>query len=500
MTQVLTAKDLAGRAPHPDDWIPEPKQAQFLSLTCREALYGGAAGGGKSDALLVDAIRYVGRGYGDKYNAIIFRRTLQDVKKRLLPRSRQLYTRLGGKFNGSDFVWTFPGGETVWFGYCDNEKDVERYQGVEYQFAGFDELTQFTEYQYKYIGFSRMRSPHGIRIRLRATSNPGGEGHEWVFDRFGPWLNPESPVKAAPGEVLYFVVKSVEGESRVVNLPASQVAEWNAEVVEWNKTASLKTRRAYARGRTFIPANVWDNQYLAADGEYMADLNQLQRVERERLLHGNWLVKPAAKMYFDRTWFDLVDAPPAQAQRIRYWDRASTGETEAQKRKRGSDPDYTVGLLLAKVGSVYYVEDVVRFRKKPADVKKAIKQTAELDGKGVLVGLEQDPGQAGEFEISEYKTYLDGWHVKAYPARVDKVTRAGPVSTQCEAGNVKIVRGAWNKPFLDELEDFPEGGHDDQVDALSGAHNAIGKGVLRSVKDHPIPKPRLSVFGGSGGW
>jgi predicted phage terminase large subunit-like protein len=112
----------------------------------------------------------------------------------------------------------------------------------------------------------------------------------------------------------------------------------------------------------------------------------------------------------------------------------------------------------------------------------------------VLVGLEQDPASAGEFEMAEYMTYLDGFAVKAFPARVDKITRCKPASTQAEAGNMRIVKGAWNAAFLSETEDFPDGLHDDIVDALSGAHNSISATGFRAPKQPPV-EPRASIFG-----
>jgi len=116
---------------------------------------------------------------------------------------------------------------------------------------------------------------------------------------------------------------------------------------------------------------------------------------------------------------------------------------------------------------------VVRFRGTPAEVVATIKQTAELDGKGVAIALEQDPGQAGKFESDWYLRALVGWNVRAYPVMRDKIARAQPVSAQAEAGNVKLVRGPWNETFIQELEAFPEGSHDDQVDGLSCGFNAI---------------------------
>jgi predicted phage terminase large subunit-like protein len=133
-----------------------------------------------------------------------------------------------------------------------------------------------------------------------------------------------------------------------------------------------------------------------------------------------------------------------------------------------------VGLRLLRADQgAYYVEDVVRFRGTPAEVERAVLSTATQDGRNMLIGLEQDPGQAGLAEVQSYYRLLEGYNVRAFPASGDKVTRSKPVSAQVEAGNVKLLRGVWNSAFLNELEGFPQGRHDDQVDALSGAFNVL---------------------------
>jgi predicted phage terminase large subunit-like protein len=437
--------------PTTEDWRPNSgPQSRFLSLRCFEALYGGAAGGGKSDALLVDAIRGLGKGYGRNYAALLLRRQFPDLEMSLMRRSHALYPRLGGVWKGDNKTWTFPAGESVRFGHAQHELDVHQYQGAEFQFVGFDELTSFTEYQYKYL-ISRLRSSSGVPCRLRAATNPGGPGHEWVFRRFSYWLDPESEQNAKPGEVVY-LCRDGEGAERV---------------------ATRETEGAL--GRTFVPARLADNPFLAGDGNYGRALDELDPVTRAQLKSGDWLVKPAAGAYFKRAWFEFVDAAPAMARRIRYWDRAAT---EAAP---GKDPDWTAGVKLAFTPEkILYVEALERFRANPGDVERNIKATAELDGKLCWVGIEQDPGQAGKFEAGYYVKALAGWTVKAFPVTGDKVTRCGPVSSQALAGNVKIVRGPWNERFISELEQFPEGNHDDQVDALSGGYAALATTIPRT--------------------
>ncbi len=163
---------------------PHPKQAEFLELDCLEALYGGAAGGGKSDALLMAALQYA---HVPGYSAILFRRTYTDLSLpgAIMDRSHEWLSGTAAKWNDRDKTWLFPSGATLTFGYLDGPRDHVRYQGAEFQFIGFDELTQFLERQYTYL-FSRLRRARGILapLRMRAASNPGDIGHEWVKRRF----------------------------------------------------------------------------------------------------------------------------------------------------------------------------------------------------------------------------------------------------------------------------------------------------------------------------
>ena len=166
---------------------PHPKQADFLSLDCLEALFGGAAGGGKSDALLMAALQYV---HVPGYTAGLFRRTYADLAQpgAIMERARQWLAGTAAQWNEQRKQFKFPSGAILQFGYMDTAADRFRYQGTEYQFIGWDELTQFPEQSYRYM-FSRLRKLEGVDIplRVRGATNPGGIGHEWVRRRF---INP----------------------------------------------------------------------------------------------------------------------------------------------------------------------------------------------------------------------------------------------------------------------------------------------------------------------
>ena len=238
-------------------WQPQPKQVRFMERTEYEVLYGGAAGGGKSDALLIEALRQV---HIPHYRGIIFRKTYPQLSE-LIDRSHALYSLAFPKarYNDSKHVWIFPSGAKIFFGAMQHSKDKTNYQGKRYDFVGFDELTHFTWEEYSYM-FSRNRPSKNPRSKqktkcyIRASTNPGGIGHGWVKARFIDAAEPGTPI-----------VENVE-----VRLP----------------DGSTKT---IVRDRVFIPATIFDNQALLEENpDYLGSLALLPEKERNALLYGDW--------------------------------------------------------------------------------------------------------------------------------------------------------------------------------------------------------------------
>lgn len=422
-------------------------QETFLSSNADIVIYGGAAGGGKTYALLMECLRHRN---ANGFSAVIFRRNSTQVRNPggLWDTSFELFTKVGGTPKETTLEWDFKGNGRVKFAHLEHDKTRFDWQGSQIPLIGFDELTHFSWSQFVYM-LSRNRSTCGVKPYIRATTNPDTDS--WVRQFIAWWIDEASgyPIPSRSGKIRWFFIQNDEtiwGSSR-------------EELLE-------KDPNCLPKSVSFVASTVHDNKILLEkDPGYLANLKALPRFEREQLLMGNWNIRPSAGMFFQRCFFEVVKAiPKGGTKAVRYWDRAATKKTE------NNDPDYTVGIKLEKdKNNILYVTDLIRIQDSPLGVQTAVKNTASQDGHSVRIGIEQDPGQAGVSEADYLVRMLQGYSVKTVKATKDKVTRALPVSSQAEAGNIKILQAPWNEAFLRELENFPEGSHDDIVDALSGA-------------------------------
>jgi len=421
--------------------VPTPRQARFLLEFSREALFGGAAGGGKSDAILMAALQYIDV---PGYAAIAFRKSYSDLSLpgALMDRAKSWLADTSARWKEDEKTFVFPSGATLTFGYLERDLDRYRYQGSEYQFIGFDELTQIAETNYLYL-FSRLRRPQArsnpalgaVPLRMRAASNPGGIGHDWVYRRF-----------------------FVEGP---------------------------------AKGRVFVPSKLDDNPHLD-QAEYRHSLSELDPVTRAQLLHGDWTVRPEGRV-FRRDWFPIVAAAPPDCTWVRYWDLAASDPGPSNP-----DPDYTAGALLGRSRStrMFYLADMARFRGSPEAVERRLVLTSAADGRLVRRYIEQEPGGAGKAHHDALRRgALADYPFGSHRSTGDKVTRAASLAAQAEGGRVHLVSGPWNSDFLDELAGFPDGAaHDDQVDAACGAMEKL------IVQAAPLAGGPISIQRSDRGW
>lgn len=423
---------------------PQPgPQSAFLESVADIVVYGGAAGGGKTFGLLLDPIRFLGvRGYG----AVIFRRRYPDITAEggLWDESWNLYPHAGGKAVESPSPqWTFPSGATVSFRHIQHAKDRLSYKGAQIAAILFDQLEEFEASQFWYLT-SRNRSTCGVRPYIRATVNPPEQEDHWLYELIGAWVLPDDPAyPMAPGELRYF--------TRDGNDLVWVDADWRDP--DGQAATSI----------TFIPATIYDNPaLLSKDPGYLAKLRALPYVDRERLLNANWLVR-AEGGRFKAEWFRIQDEAPARLAAVaRAWDEAATDD----------DGDWTAGAKVGLDGGVWYILDVARARLSSRGVDALMDQTAALDGRGVEIILQQEPGASGKKVVADHKKRLAGYIARSFSPTGSKPLRIRALESAAEAGNVVLIRGPWNRAFINEATGYnPAASNpvDDQLDAVSGA-------------------------------
>lgn len=430
---------------------PQPgPQTQFLQTTADIAFFGGSAGGGKTVALLLEPLRHI---HNKRFQATIFRRTYKQIfiQGGLWDTAERLFAPIEPTPRLGSSSFYFREGLELSFSNMEHESDVYNYQGSAIPYIGFDEIDHFTKKQFEYM-LSRNRSVSGVSGYIRGTLNPNPDS--WVRKYIDWYIGDDGyAIPERSGKIRWFIRP-------------------NDEMVWANSKKELIEQygpKVQPKSFTFIRSSLYDNKILMEeDPNYESNLLALPMVEREKLLNGNWNIRPSAGMYFKKGMFEIIKALPASPRKtVRYWDKASTKPSEAN-----SDPDWTRGLKMSGYSNgIYVVEDVRSLRDSPLAVESLVKNTATQDTASVHVVVEQDPGSAGVADADNYVRLLAGYVVRVRKPTNDKVTRALPVSAQAERGNIKLLAGAWNDDFLQELENFPQGAHDDQVDVFSGAFN-----------------------------
>lgn len=418
---------------------PHAKQLEFLNLNCMEAGYGGAAGGGKSDALLMAALQYVDV---PGYSAIIFRKTFTDLSLpgALIDRSQEWLKKTDARWNPSSHQWRFPSGAILAFGYLENENDHYRYLGAEFQFVGFDELTQFQEKQYLYL-FSRLRRLQSseVPLRMRAATNPGGTGHEWVKARF---------------------------------------------MIGADGTAAHPDR-------PFIVAKVIDNPSLNRD-EYAKSLTHLDAITRQQLMDGYWVSADGGA--FRQSWFRyfsidgdyaILHYPDTERGDVRVsrkpWWFAVVADTASTKKNYS---DYTAIGTFAFQSPDMFVWNMFREKMLDSVAIRAIRNVyLNAIPKPTILAVGEKPPSV----IQHLREGPPRLSVRAMPEVDSKFDRSLSARNMAHNGNLWILReAAWRSDLEAELLAFTaEGTHayDDQVDVTSHAATLMHEVTLNVGTD-----------------
>lgn len=493
------AAELTPRFPTKGPYIPHlphpPQQAFLLLSFIAEVFYGGAAGGGKSDAGLMACLQYADV---PGYSALIIRRTFADLA---MPGA--IMDRAGEWLRNSPAIkrdggkrWEFPTNDpdrpaTLQFGYAAKYQDVHRYQSTEFQTVFFDELTHFEERAYRYL-FSRLRGPSLPCVHCtHGTSQPAGEprshdeDHDWCEcgHEHEPRVEcddcgctnyvPTGCECTAPEPDRSGLIAADDGTT-LADVPLRMRSGSNPGGVGhiWvrDRFVDPDTKEPKA---IFVPAKLRDNPSLDRKA-YRAGLKHLTLVEQQRLEDGDWDALDEGEV-FKRAWFQIVDEAPGSCRWVRFWDMAATVQDE----KKRNDPDWTAGAYVGlSAEGQWFIADMVRFRATPFGVKQRIQQTAQLDTKRVPVRMEEEGGSSGIGMIDSYRReILVGYDFDGVRPQLGKKERAAPVARAAEAGNVFLLSAPWNRDFLDEAAAFPTKGiHDDQIDAVSGAFDFLSNG------------------------
>nr|DAS44152.1 MAG TPA: Large subunit terminase [Caudoviricetes sp.] len=440
-------------------------QTMFMASSADIVIYGGAAGGGKTYALLLEALRHKDvKGFG----GVIFRKNftqitaeggLWDASNKIFSQVPDAHSRKTPKYH-----WRFYSGAKLHFAHLDREEDLQAWQGTEIAYLGFDELTHFTKHQFLYM-LSRNRSTCGVKPYVRCTCNPDSDS--WVAEFISWWIDQDTgyPIRERSGIVRYMCV-------------LNNVIRWGDSPEELEKEYNIPSTDC--KSVTFIASRLEDNKILMqSDPSYLSNLKAMTEVDMERLLYGNWKIKAQAGRFFKRTQIPvdgyLTQIPDDVLYWCRAWDLAATDEDE------NGDADYTAGVLIGRrKNGRFIVADVINQQIKAGDVEKLIQMTAISDrnkyGYNYRVRLPQDPGAAGKIVAKQYLNNLSGFDVKKESVSGSKQLRATPFAAQWQNGFIDVLVAPWNEDYFSQLESFPESKHDDMVDASSDAFNELADG------------------------
>jgi predicted phage terminase large subunit-like protein len=455
---------------------PQEKQEKFLANPADIVIYGGAAGGGKTWALLAEPLRHVNN---RKFRCTIFRRTYTQVVLAggLWDESKEIYPAIRGAVPvKGNLQWRFPSGSVISFGHLQYSDTVFDYQGAQIALICFDELTHFSEDMFFYM-LSRNRSVSGVKPYVRATCN--ADADSWVAKFIEWWIDPQTgfAIEERAGVVRWFI--RLRG-----------VIHWRDSQEEIAQFCAEQGVDLMPKSVSFIPAKVYDNPILLeSDPTYLANLMALPLVDMERLLNGNWKIKAEAGKIFNRSWFDIVDQAPQGGLEVLYWDFAATEKKMGTEgNKKANDPDFTAGVSIKYHSGVYYITGMWAEQLSPTaseelyqQVSTAFVNRVKMEGGIPLVRFELETGSAARRDAIRLIKMLPFADVRGIPSEKDKITRAKALASQARVRNVKLVKGAWNEEYLTHMHHQPDLAHDDIMDGSSGSYNAIQTHLAENV-------------------
>lgn len=454
-------------------FAPQPgPQTLAAASTVYELLYGGAKGGGKTMWAVQAPARYAEI---PRFRALTLRRESKDLGD-ILDKSREIYPAcFDCRFLANHPLypphWSFASGAMIALSHVHDEEDWQKYEGQEYQWITFDELTHYTERQYLKI-LQRLRGivpglPSYVRY-ARSTATPDGRHKGWVKRRFGPWLSrkfehPNLPPRyhpitreplppASSGQVLWFR-RNDHGDDEIV--PAGTKG---------------------ARSRSVILARLSDNKILErADPGYRELLESLDPHSRAIALEGDWDHEAARGDMFPRDRWLLCHSPPSRVIiAVRFIDLSAS-----------EDGDYCSATLigLCEHGEIVILHQE-RKRGGPDEIDDFVTSVIANDESTTICRIEQEPGSAGKLTVNGFINKFPGRDIQGVPeaGKGTKVMRARPFSSMQRHKKIYAIAAPWNEDFFGEAEDFPIGEFDDQVDSASGAFNALC--ALRDFVDH----------------
>jgi predicted phage terminase large subunit-like protein len=437
----------------------QTRQTQFAMTPADIAIYGGAAGGGKTFSLLVEPMRHR---LNKDFGAVIFRRTTPEITAEggLWDEAGKIYPFLGAKPNEVEHQYKFNEGSRVTFSHMQLLRDRLAWKSSQIPLIEYDQLETFEEEQFFYM-LSRNRSTCGVKPYIRGSVNPEPG---WVAKFLDWWI----------------------AEDGYADLARSGKIRWMVRVNDVLKWANTKEEllKEYPddlpKSVTFILSTIYDNQILLKkDPGYLANLKALPLIDRERLLGdpvrgGNWKVKPGAGKIFNRGWFKIVPLEnlPAGGVVVRHWDFAAT-----EKQLKKPDPDFTASTLMLYVNQRFFVLDCTADRLDPPKIDDYYDNITRQDqarfnreGRRYLSRWEVEPGSAGIREAWRLTTRMAGIDAQGIGTLgKDKIARSKGYSAQVEAGNVYVVDAPWNDEYLTQMHGFNDLPHDDIPDSSDGA-------------------------------